>query len=309
LRSKQMIKFLHREEIDAGKWDDVIAHSPAETLYPYSWYLDASAENWSALVMDDYRFIMPLVWKKKYGIRYLYQPVLCQQLGLFSREFTDPLVIRQFVEILMKRFRFGVVNFNMKNMMGDDRAFEVVDRANYILPLERSYKELAGSYSVNAKRNLKKSMECGSGVEKDISLEELMAFKKENDLPKRSEDRYRRMEAQFRSVLEHSKGFVYGIWDEGKLVAATFLACSNTRVIYLLSISNATGKEQRAMFGIVDEAIRSFSGSGMTLDFEGSNIPSIARFFSGFGARPEVYQSLSFNRLPVPFLTGKRNGK
>ncbi|MFH0759159.1 MAG: hypothetical protein V2B15_17865 [Bacteroidota bacterium] len=304
-----MIKFLHREEIDTGKWDDVIAHSPAETLYPYSWYLDASAENWSALVMDDYRFIMPLVWKKKYGIRYLYQPVLCQQLGLFSREFTDPLVIRQFVEILMKRFRFGVVHFNMLNMVGDDQAFEVDDRINYILPLEKNHKALVDAYSLNAKRNLKKSMETGAEVEKDISLEELMVFKKENDLTKKSEDRYRRMEYQFRSVLDHSKGSVYGIRYEGKLVAATFLAFSKTRIIYLLSVSNVAGKEQRAMFGIVDEAIRSFSGSSMILDFEGSNIPSIARFFSGFGARPEVYQRLSFNRLPVPFLPGKRNGK
>ncbi len=62
---EEMIRYLDRREIDAEKWDDVIVHSPTETLYAYSWYLDASAGNWSALVMDDYRFILPLVWKRK----------------------------------------------------------------------------------------------------------------------------------------------------------------------------------------------------------------------------------------------------
>ena len=82
-----------------------------------------------------------------------------------------------------------------------------------------------------------------------------------------------------------------------------------TRVIYLMSVSSSQGKEQRAMFRIVDELIRDYSGSNFSLDFEGSNIPSIARFFGGFGGRPEVYQSLSFNRLSVPLILGKRYGK
>lgn len=287
----------------------MISNSLAETLYPYSWYLDASAENWSALVMGDYNFIMPLVWKKKYGIRYLYQPVFCQQLGVFSKEFTDPLVVRQFIGQLQKRFRFGVVNFNMKNMVGDDRSYGVYDRSNYVLQLDRSHEELSSHYSVNAKRNLKRSLELEADVEKDISLDELIAFKKENDLTRKTESQYQRMKSQFGSVIEHSKGSIYGLRDGKNLVAAAFMAFSKTRIIYLLSVSNSTGKDQRAMFRIVDEVIRSYSGSSLSLDFEGSNIPSIARFFGGFGAQPEIYQSLSFNRLPVPFILGRKYGR
>jgi len=304
-----MIRYLHREEIDDERWDDVIAHSPAETLYPYSWYLDASAENWSALVKGDYQFIMPLVWKKKYGIRYLYQPVFCQQLGLFSREYTDPQLVGQFIGQLRKKFRFGVVNFNMKNLVGDNPSYGLYDRSNYLLTLDRTYEELSGHYSVNARRNLKRSLLQGAEVEKEISLDELMAFKKVNDLTGKTEAQYRRMRSQFESVVENSKGSVYGIRVEENLVAAAFLAFSKTRIIYLLSVSDASGKEQRAMFRIVDEVIRSYSGSSLDLDFEGSNIPSIARFFAGFGARPEIYQSLSFNRLPVPLILGKKYGR
>ncbi len=303
------VEYLHRKEIDAGKWDELISRSPAETLYPYSWYLDASAENWSALVMDDYRFVMPLVWKKKYGIRYLYQPVFCQQLGVFSKEYVDPLIIRQFIEKILKKFRFGVVHFNMKNLVGEERSFEVTDRSNYILSLDGSYEALQASYSVNARRNLKRSQESGTSLEKDVDLDEMIRFKRECDLVKKDDAAYSRMKSQFKSIADNSKGVVYGVHDGGKLLAAAFLAFSKTRIIYLQSVSSTEGKEQRAMFRIVDEVIRDYSGSALKLDFEGSNIPSIARFFGGFGARPEIYQALSFNRLPAPLILGKKYGR
>lgn len=304
-----MIRYLDRGEIDAEKWDEVIAHSAAETLYPYSWYLDVSADNWSALVMDDYRFVMPLVWRRKYGIRYLYQPVFCQQLGVFSKEFADPVVVEEFIVNMIRRFRFGVVNFNAKNMVGDEKRREVYDKANYVLPLSESYAEISKSYSVNARRNLKRSMELERSVETDIAVDEMMAFKKENDLIKKTDAQYRHMQEQFSSVVKMGKGKVFGLRDADGLVAAAFMAFSKTRVIYLLSVSNARGKQQRAMFRIVDEVIRSHAGSAISLDFEGSNIPTIARFFAGFGAKPEVYQGVTFNRLPVPFILGKKYGQ
>jgi hypothetical protein len=36
----------------------------------------------------------------------------------------------------------------------------------------------------------------------------------------------------------------------------------------------------------------------MLVDFEGSNIPSIAAFFEGFGATKEIYMHWHFNKIP-----------
>ena len=69
-----MIRYLSHTEIDKKKWDDCIAHSHFETLYPYSWYLDAVSPGWYALVRDDYEMVMPLTWKRTYGVRMLIQP-------------------------------------------------------------------------------------------------------------------------------------------------------------------------------------------------------------------------------------------
>ncbi len=78
------ISYLRHENIDKKKWDNCIAHANNSLIYAYSYYLDAMSENWNALVMNDYEAVMPLTWAKKFGFRYLRQPVFTQQLGIFG---------------------------------------------------------------------------------------------------------------------------------------------------------------------------------------------------------------------------------
>ncbi len=39
----------------------------------------------------------------------------------------------------------------------------------------------------------------------------------------------------------------------------------------------------------------------LILDFEGSSIPGLARFYKGFGANPSNFFLLKYNNLPFPF--------
>lgn len=303
------VELVHRKAINVERWDQVISDSLAETLYPYSWYLDAAAENWSALVADNYTFIMPLVWKKKYGLRYLYQPFYTQQLGVFSKEHVDPEVITSMLLMLPSRFRFASINFNIKNLVGDLDPFKAEDKANYILNLKPSHEEIFASFSTNAKRNIKKAYEIDEEVDTKVSIEELLAFKRKNDVLKRSEEEYRWLQNLLETVSERSRGLIYGARVDKQLSAVAYFAFSQSRAIYLVSASNEIGKEYRSMFKLVDSFIKAFAGSELVLDFEGSNIPSVARFFGGFGARPEIYQNLSYSRLPSFLNRIKSHGK
>jgi len=292
------IRYLDRNKIDSGRWNEVIAHSPVETLYPYSWYLDAVAEQWSALVMEDYRFIMPLVWKRKMGISYLYQPFHTQQLGVFSREYVDPPVITGMLSKLPRRFLAATIHFNTGNLVGEAGNYDLSDLTNYALELNRSYAELSGSFSNNAKRNIRKAYELNDHIEKVMDTDELVGFKRANDQISRSEEQYNMLAGLLKAIGQHVESEVYVSRDRrGNLEAAAFFGFSKTRAIYLVSASTESGKENRCMFKLVDAFIREHAGSGLILDFEGSNLPSVARFFSGFGARPETYQRISFNKL------------
>ena len=303
------IRYLQRDEVDDAKWDGLIARSPSETLYPYSWYLDASAENWSALVVGDYEFIMPLTWRKKLGMPYAYQPVFCLQLGVFSEEVADTPVVETFAGQVMRLYRLGVVQFNAANVLGEGKGMKLADRQNYVLPLGKDYESLHKAYSENNRRNLKKALQSGNVLDLEVSLEELMALKRSQDGDRKTEPEYQRMEGQFRSVLEYSRAEILGVRKREKLLTAAFMAFSRTRIIYLMSATTPEGKEDRAMFQIMDAVIRKHAGADYSLDFEGSSIPSIARFFGGFGAGPEIYQQFSFNRFPRWFIFGRKYGR
>ncbi len=294
-----MLKLVPRKEIDVQKWDDLIASSLSETIYPYCWYLDTVSENWSAMVVDDYKFVMPVVWKKKVGMKYIYQPFYTQQLGVFSREYVDPELIQKMLRILYKKFRFGGINFNAKNLVGEDLPFTVDDKSNYVMTLDQDYDTHYKGFTSNAKRNIKRSLELSEQVERNLPVEELVRLKRENDVLQRSEEDYRWMVKVFETIQQHDAGKIYAIRTGNEIIAAAFFAFSKTRAIYLLSASSQTGKEQRGMFRIIDTFINDYAGSGKILDFEGSNIPSVARFFGGFGAQADIYQSVSFNRLPA----------
>ena len=293
------MKLLKRTEIDDGKWDALIAGSTAETLYPYTWYLDTVADNWSAIVVDDYSFVMPVVWRKKAGIKYIYQPLYAQQLGVFGRDYVAPALILQMLKLLYRKFKFAGMNLNVKNLVGEEKGIRVYDKCNYVLKLDQDYAAQYRAYNSNTRRNIRKAGEFNAQLDKNIPVEELVELKRENDMIKRSRADYSWLVRLFETIKQRDAGIIYAIRSGPEVSAAAFFAFSKSRAIYLLSASSAEGKDNRGMFRIVDAFIRDHAGSGLILDFEGSNIPSVARFFGGFGAQPELYQYVGFSRLPL----------
>ena len=83
------IKYIHREHLDEEKYNQCIATSLQSKIYAFSWYLDIVCDNWDVLVLDDYEAVMPIPWRKKYGIKYVYPPFWVLQLGVFSNEVID----------------------------------------------------------------------------------------------------------------------------------------------------------------------------------------------------------------------------
>ncbi len=56
------LRVLKRKEIDEQKWNALIQTSVQSLPYALSYYLDAVAENWEAIVVGDYEASMPFVW-------------------------------------------------------------------------------------------------------------------------------------------------------------------------------------------------------------------------------------------------------
>ena len=105
------IHFLKRKEIDDHKWDDCIGSSSNSLPYAFSWYLDSVAENWDTVVLGDYETVMPLVWLRKFGIKCLYHPYYCQQLGVFGSDLGKKAQ-RELANYITQHFSYISINLN-----------------------------------------------------------------------------------------------------------------------------------------------------------------------------------------------------
>ena len=296
-----MIRYLKREEIEDKKWNGCVHFAINGYPYGYTWYLDNVAEQWDGLVYKDYEIVFPLVWNQKFSIHYLYQPLFTQQLGAFSLSPLNGLMIRSFLDEIPDRFRFIEININYLNqIMHED--FEVTTLTNYVLDLGSSYEELFKNYSENTKRNLKKAGKANLHIKNSVKPETVVDFFKKNignKIPEIKEHHYHSLHRIIYQAQHYSMGQTYGIYSPDKqLIATGFFLFGKKQLINLLPATNETGKETGAGFYLLDYMIRINAGNKLKLDFEGSMIPSIARFYQGFGAQPSNYWRLKRNKLP-----------
>lgn len=299
-------QYIKHEDIDHDKWNRCIDEALNSRIYACTWQLDRAAPRWDALVLGDYAFVMPLPIRRKLGISYLYQPLFSQQLGIYPMP--DKKISGYFYRYLSKHFRFAELNLNAGNIPDKNIATTTFyARKNYLLALGESYKSIASFYSKNTKRNIAKADKNNLSIVEGIRLETYLEFKLQNLPPgvKRKDIH------SLKSMIAYGqyKGFgeIYGVYSpENELCAAVYFCRWKDRVIYFNAASSDSGKELGAMYFLVNRFIKNNAGRNLTLDFEGSMIPGVARFYSGFGATPETYFQLKINRLPLPLKWFKR---
>ena len=290
------ITYLRHNQINKEKWDATISNAENGLVYALSWYLDIVSLDWEALIFGDYDAVMPLPVKKKYGVRYLIQPPFCQQLGLFKANEEKNVSGSNFLNQIPSEYGFQALNLNFNPVQNSS------ERINYELDLNRSYDDIKSSYSTNTKRNLSKAENYKLAVVEDLSPSEIIQFKKQNPVNSLQQYHYKKMQALIEAAITHNLGESYGITDENNnLVSVVFLINYKKRLTFLVSSSNESGKEKRAMFLLVDRIINKYAGSSKVFDFEGGSIQNLARFFGSFGAVPVKYYHYRRNDLIWPF--------
>lgn len=297
------ISYLKHNEIDFKKWDNCIDNSFNGIVYAYSWYLDTVCEEWEALVSEDYKYVMPITGRKKFGISYLYQPVVSQQLGVFAIKKLDFEIVDTFLAAIPVKFRLIEISLNSFNK-SDNKDFSQIINSTYQLDLIKSYKILYKAYSTNTKRNIKKAISNKLNIIGSPSINDVIdLLKKDNSQINKGfkDEDFIILRKLISSAIRYKSGMLVGAYDEfNNLCAAAFFITSHNKSIFLLAVSDDNGKKERAMFLIVDDFIKRNSEKNLTIDFEGSNIPGVARFYSGFGASACKYISLRRNKLPFP---------
>jgi len=293
------VTYIRHAQIDRKRWDACITQSLNGIAYGYSWYLDIVCEGWDALIMDNYSAVMPLTHGRKVGINYLYQPFFTQQLGVFATVIPSASLVQTFLDAIPSKYKLIDIALNTymnpKSIVG----FKMDKRQTYQVDLVQSYPRLYQKYSKNTQRNLAKAIALGVSVVKGIDIATFLTFTHKHlkaDLPDKA---YPIMDKLVRQLVSEGKGLIMGAYSNtNELCAAALFVRTHGKSIYLLASSSEAGIENRGMFLLIDAYIQEHSEEPIVLDFEGSMIPGVAKFYSGFGAQPTGYAHIFRQKLP-----------
>jgi hypothetical protein len=292
---KNEIAIIPSHNIDREKWDRCINESSNAIIYAGSAYLDHLADNWTGIVVNDYEQVMPVVWRRKFGIRYSYQIPFLQQLGIFcGKKNADE---KLFLQALFSVCRYGYYPFNFGNSIEGTRAF-----VNFILPLDSSYEEMSDRFSAVVTQNIRRAAGHNLDYEKGEIDEAIYHCKRLYG--KRSgvtDEQFERFRKLCFFIGKNDKIIVRKVSTAGgSLLAIALLPADKRRMYNAINSTLPEGRTSLANYYLLSRLWMEFEGTGMIFDFEGSDIPGVKEFYRKFGGVNQPYQKLHFNHLPWP---------
>ena len=300
-----MIKFINHADIDKVKWDACIQQASNSLIYGYSWYLDIAAPHWNAVILGDYDAVMPLPTNKKI-FTMAYQPFFTQQLGIFFKEkFKTQANTIDFFAQIPAHYKYINICLNEQNETGSNGKFnyQLKKRTNYLLHLHLPYQKLFNSFNDHNRRNVKKAVK-NNLIITDALPNNVVDFYIEHKgatTEKVNIADYDRLKLLLNEAHKNGMLLCKQINNQqGEPLTLAAFYIHNNRIIYQVGASNKNGRELRAMYFLFDNLIATYSEQNMVLDFEGSDIESVGRFFKNFGALFVPYHRLIANRLPWP---------
>jgi len=296
-----MIQFLEHKKINTHKWDNCIANSSNPCIFVYSWYLNVVCEDWNALVLNDYEAVFPMVTKSKYKINYLYQPFFTRYFGLYTNKLSHKL-LDDFFEAIPAKYKYMEFCLHESNHL-NKTDIETKERKYQVLNLNSSYQIMQKNYSDNAKRSIKKAIKAGYSISQTINPEQIVhLFKstKGQKLEIFKPNDYKTLLTLMNVCIKQNKASSFAVFDtENKLCAAAFFMKANDRFVFLKSGVTENGKVNGAMHFLFDTFIQHHAETDQFLDFGGSSVETVARFYKNFGAKDCVYLQVRKNNLPT----------
>ncbi|MBU1718319.1 MAG: hypothetical protein KKA07_04535, partial [Bacteroidetes bacterium] len=253
------IRFLENNEIDKAKWDKCISSAFNGIIYAYSWYLDIVSPEWAALVAGDYETVFPLPQAKKAGILYLRQPLITQQLGIFSQSGLNTAITNSFLEAIPKKFKLTDIHLNTFNR-ADHTAFQIKLKPTYQLDLISPFSQISGGFHQNTVRNIKKAVKNNITTSRNLKPETLVRLFQANkgeEIKDSIRVDYLMITHLLYQIIAKGHGKLWGAFTpENNLCAAAFFAEINKKAIYLLAATDAEAKKSGAMALLVNNYIQ-----------------------------------------------------
>lgn len=292
--------YIAQKDIDYNRWDHCISKSLNSEIYGYSWFLDATAGTWDAIIEDDYRSVMPLVFSNKLFYKKIYNHTLIKQLGVFS---TMPLKgdkIKIFQEAIPKEFKKVNICFNQQNTQAI-REPHFNRRTGYDIDLITQYEKIARSYSMKVKKALEFSRKIRLAVMKNITIFELDLLLHERPVREPEDRIITPLLRILTKLIGLSKAEITGIYGpENRLYSIACFISSSRNVTLLYAKTLPVGVANNANYMIIDNFLSTYCGRNVTLRLEHIDSNWNDELYTSFGAIRTHRYCYCRNNLPWP---------
>jgi len=290
------IQKIKRKDLDLKKYSKAINEALNHRIYAEAWYLDIlTNEKWECLVFGDYEVVMPIPLQFKFGIKFVLQPIYCQQLGIFYKEEIPEELFKEF-EAKLHKYRVRAYHFNEENTESYNP--EGMKRINHILNLDADYDSLRKNYNRNRRRKL---IDLPDGYELNLSErvdDFIELYKLEYPFLGGKKDWGEKLKMIMEQAFQRKTGYQCRIENEQGLAGGLFYIKTHKR-LFQLGAARQKGNDAAGFFTlIIDHTIKLFSNSeDFLFDFEGSEVPGVAMFNESFGAKKAFYTEFTNFKL------------
>ncbi|AKK74073.1 hypothetical protein OK18_16965 [Chryseobacterium gallinarum] len=276
-----MIRRLKYHEIDFLKYSQCLENAEQKKYSATKDFLDITAKKqWEILVYKDYEAVMPVPFVRKFGIKIVHNPKLCQQLGVFSAQ-DDMELNEAFLHYLETHYLIRAYPFNDVNKLRTKMRL----KKNFLIYPE-VYEKVYAKYSPKRKRKLRLDDEVVKNAEiKQLTYDEAKNFIESNMIGLSKESDLPGFMDIFKACyqLNYLKFTAFFYHHQIINMIATYSDCG---MVALLGTFN--DKDYVKLSGasvLIDHIIKEIIETHI-FDFEGGDIPNIEEFFRGF--RPEL---------------------
>lgn len=262
-------------------------------------------DNWSCIIIGDYEAVMPVPWRKKFGITYTYSVPFVQQLGFFSASKNNNE--EALLKFFFQHFKYGDYAFNFQNKIEISNAKAC---NNFIIHLLQQYEKIAASYSQDIINNIKKTAKENLVYSAEGNFETAIEVFKHlyaERTPHVTDKDFSNFQSLCKTLSAKNKIEVRKVTNsKNELLAIALLLKDEKRLYNMMNSTTGEGRKTSANHFLFDQLIKEFSNTDLILDFEGSDLTGIKSFYEKFGAVNQPYTSIHFNHLPFPLKLFKR---
>jgi len=162
---------------------------------------------------------------------------------------------------------------------------------NLEIDLNNTYYNILKGYNKNTIRNLDKANKKQLSISKDgVTQDFMLLYQKNVGAHINLSSKHLKVISQvLHSCIKRKKGYLLSVLYEGKIIGSAFFLSFFNRDVLIFHATEQSFKECHPITYLINYYIHNNSNGNKILDFEGSNIPGVYRFYKGFGAKENNY--------------------